>query len=119
MKRRCPKCSAEWELKGPVGFREECPECAAYLHICTNCRHYDAVNRGCRIPTTEPVREPSEINFCEEYEYNGEGVPGRAPGVASGRTPTPSRSAAPPSNKAAAGDEARRRFEDLFRKPPT
>ena len=115
MKRRCIKCGTDWEIKGPVSFREECPECAAFVHTCANCRHYDAVNRGCCSPTTEPVRDPSEMNFCEEFEYGPGG------GEASGKAAAPGRPAAAPSAKAAekplTPDEARRRFEDLFRDP--
>ena len=115
MKRRCIKCGTDWEIKGPVSFREECPECAAFVHTCVNCRHYDAVNRGCTIPTTEPVRDPGEMNFCEEFEYGPGG------GEASGRGAAPGRPAAAPaakpSEKPLTPDEARRRFEDLFRDP--
>jgi len=112
MKRRCPKCGATWELKGPVGFREECPECAAYMHTCTNCRHYDAPTRGCRATPAEPVAECEEMNFCEEFEYGaGETPSGSAPGPSAGKA------APPPAPRGRAEDEARRRFEGLFRDP--
>ena len=113
MKRRCPKCSAEWEVKGPVGFREECPDCAVYLHTCLNCRVYDAKASGCRSPTTEPVTGPGEMNFCEEFEF-GPGAP--APEPAAGGAPTRKDGPAA-AGKPLAGDEARRRFDSLFRDP--
>ena len=112
MKRRCLKCGAEWEIKGPVTFREECPECAAFVHTCVNCLRYDATNRGCCSPTTEPVRDPSEMNFCEEFEYG----PGGS-GETSAKGAAPARSAAKPPEKPLTPDEARRRFEDLFQDP--
>jgi hypothetical protein len=113
MKRRCPKCSTEWEVKGPIGFREECPECAAYLHTCSNCRIFDARSGACRSPTPEPVADLQSINFCEEFEYGPGGDP-------NGVAPPPRAPAArpPPAGKPASADDARRRFENLFRKDP-
>jgi hypothetical protein len=112
MKRRCPKCSAEWEIKGPIGFREECPECAAYLHTCANCRIFDAHSGTCRSPTTEPVTDIQSINFCEEFEYGPGGDPNGVVPPARPRT-----AARLPSSRPASLDEARKRFEDLFRDP--
>ena len=117
MKRRCPKCSAEWEIKGPIGFREECPECAAYLHICLNCRVYDAKTQGCRSPTTEPVEDPGAMNFCEEFEFGPGGAgAGPAAGAPPSRGASPGKNA-PATGKPLAGDDARRRFDSLFRDP--
>ena len=111
MKRRCLKCSAEWQMKGPIGFREECPECAAFVHTCLNCRLYDASGQRCSSPTTEPVRGPGEVNFCEEFEYHLGAPKGPSPGV---RPSGPSPGGRPAESPNAA-EEARRRFEDLFR----
>ena len=108
MKRRCPKCGAEWEIKGPIGFREECPECAAFLHTCANCAHYDGPTKGCRIPTTESVRDREETNFCEEFEFG----PGTAGPPAAGGSTGP---AGKPADRPLSAAEARKRFEDLFR----
>ena len=125
MKRRCPKCGAEWEIKGPISFREECPECAAFMHTCLHCRHWHGPSRRCRIPTTEPVRDPAENNFCEDFEFGpgGAGAADEAPrgGTTSGPGKAPGAGApgAGPGNKPVSGDEARRRFDDLFRDPKT
>ena len=110
MKRRCPKCSAAWEIKGPIGFREECPECAAFVHTCLNCRNYDPVRRDCRIPTTEPVHDCEGANFCEDYEF---GTP--ASGTAASRIRPAAHS--PPADGKISAEEARRRFENMFRDP--
>jgi len=127
MKRRCPKCSAEWDIKGPISFREECPECAAYLHTCGNCRLFDAKANQCRSPTTEPVGDRYENNFCEEYEFlHGEAglsaakPPARGPsakGAANGSTANGIVSRGS-NGKTISADEARRRFENLFKDPP-
>jgi len=117
MKRRCPKCGAEWEIKGPVGFREECPECAAFMHTCTSCVYYEPATRSCSIATTDPVPDRQSVNFCEEFEFNtGEAPAGgksAAPKAASPKAAAPSRSADPKLT----AEEARRRFEGLFRDP--
>ena len=123
MKRRCAKCSAEWEIKGPISFREECPECAAYLHTCSNCRIFDARSASCRSPTTEAVADIQTINFCEEFEYgpggdpNGVTPPGGASAKAGGPAGRQARNSggAGPAGKAPSADDASKRFEDLFR----
>jgi len=111
MKRRCPKCGAEWEIKGPIGFREECPECAVFMHACANCVQYEPQTRGCRLPTTDAVHDRQSVNFCEEFEFNT----GEPPVGGKGAPPktAPSRSAEPKPP----AEEARRRFENLFRDP--
>jgi hypothetical protein len=121
MKRRCLKCGAEWEIKGPVGFREECPECAAFVHTCANCALYDPAGRRCTSPTTEPVRDSHEMNFCEEFEYGAPGTgpaPGKGPPAArTGPGVPPGKPADKGADKPISADEARRRFENLFREP--
>jgi hypothetical protein len=92
---RCRKCGAEWEAER-VGVRDECPECAAFVHTCTNCSHYDAGNRDCSLPDTESVRERAGQNFCDEFAY---GEPAGSAG---------------PKERPPSADEARRRFEQLF-----
>jgi hypothetical protein len=110
MKRRCPKCSAEWESKGVIGFREECPDCAAFLHTCANCRIFDARSGACRSPTTEPVADLQGVNFCEEFEFGPGGDPNGIP-------PAPRAAGPKPPAKPMTADEARRKFESLFRDP--
>jgi len=101
MKIRCVKCGTEWEVKGQVGVRDECPECAAYVHTCTNCAHYESATQSCAMPNTEEVRDREGQNFCEEFAF-GPGRPASAP------APTP---------KPLPADEARRKFDSLFRDP--
>ncbi|MBM4018381.1 MAG: hypothetical protein FJ288_08670 [Planctomycetes bacterium] len=115
MKRRCLKCGAEWEIKGPIAVREECPECAAYVHTCTNCAHFDSRTRACRLPNTDPARDWNDMNFCEEFEYGPGGT-----GSAEKARPAarPSAGAAPRApERPPTEEEARRKFEGLFRDP--
>jgi len=100
MKRRCPKCDAEWDGPERIGVREECPECAAFIHTCVNCLRFDPATGACTLPDTEPVREPRAANFCESFEYG----------------PDAQRRAPPPDIPTrSTEEEARRKFEDLFR----
>ena len=69
--RRCQKCGAEWisDKKQP-GAKETCPECAAYLHCCLNCRFHElGVYNDCSIGTTEYVADKDGCNFCDEFEF--------------------------------------------------
>jgi hypothetical protein len=110
MKIRCLKCGEMWEVDGRIGFRDECPECAAYIHTCTHCGHYDAATRSCRLPNTEQVHDREGQNFCEEFAFGSGGSvhpsgPGRAaPGPA-------------PADKPPSAEDARRKFDRLFRDP--
>ncbi len=97
-----PSC---WSCAAPLPYpnyaavpREaECPKCGRDLHACRNCRHYDpGVNNKCREPNAEWVTDRERANFCEFYQL------AETPRGAGG----PDRSA-----------EARRKLDDLFRKP--
>jgi len=100
MKRRCPKCDAEWEGPERIGAREECPECAAFLHTCVNCARFDPSTGACTIPEAEPVRDPRAANFCEFFHFEPD----------AGRRPPP-----PEPSERSTEHDARRKFEDLFR----
>lgn len=102
MKRRCPKCDAEWDGPERIGVREECPECAAFLHTCVNCARFDVSTGTCTEPDVESVRDPYGANFCELFVFEAEAA----------------RRGAPPPPQVAdrsAEEDARRKFEDLFR----
>lgn len=103
MRIRCPKCGAEWEGKDRIGVRDECPECAAYLHTCTNCANYDPALNDCGIPTTDAVHDRRGQNFCDEFVF-GSPSAGKSPGKAREK----------PAEKRLSPEEARKRFEDLF-----
>jgi len=100
MKRRCPKCDAEWDGPERIGVREECPECAAFLHTCVNCARYDPSTQTCTLPDVEAVRDPNVANYCEEFTMGPAGE--RRAGTLKG-------------GRRDAEEEARKKFEDLFR----
>jgi len=101
MKRRCPKCDHEWDGPARVGVREECPECAAFLHTCANCSRFDRGTGTCTLPDVEPVRDPMVGNYCEEFTI---GAVGEKPPRRAGK-----------SSPRVTQKEARRKFDDLFR----
>ena len=56
-----------------VGFREECEQCSADLHVCKNCRFYDeSAYNECRESSADVVREKERANYCDYFEP-GEG----------------------------------------------
>jgi len=66
----CWKCNADLKpVPQPYGRRAECPNCAAELHVCRMCRHYDkAKAKQCREPVAEPVQDKTRANFCDWFQ---------------------------------------------------
>jgi hypothetical protein len=93
----CAKCRNPYEVKDRIGRKDTCPKCDADLHTCLNCRHYNPrAHNECNETQAEWVREKDRSNFCDYFE------PSRGAG------------AGPPST--ARQNDARARFEDLFKK---
>lgn len=64
----CWKCGMLLELTS-AARRDECPECAAELHVCRMCRFYDPrVSQACLEPVAEPVLDKERANFCGYFE---------------------------------------------------
>jgi hypothetical protein len=89
----CHRCGAE-VTRDPVGVRDTCERCRAYLHCCRNCEFYEVgAHNDCREPNSEMVADKEEGNFCDYFRF------GSAPRAAqSGRS------------------DARAKLEGLFRK---
>lgn len=66
----CWKCNADLKaVPQPFGRRAECPACAAELHVCRMCRHYDTAKaKQCREPVAEPVNDKTRANFCDWFQ---------------------------------------------------
>jgi hypothetical protein len=66
----CWKCNADLKaVPQPCARRAECPACAAELHVCRMCRHYDkAKAKQCREPVAEPVQDKTRANFCDWFQ---------------------------------------------------
>ena len=70
----CGTCGTKLDLVGnTVGRRETCPHCAAELHACIHCRHYDdQVAKSCKEPFAEVPDDKTDANFCDLFQI-GEG----------------------------------------------
>lgn len=72
MEFQCFKCGAGLKFSERVGFREECESCGEDVHVCKNCRFYDAsAYNECREPSAEVIREKERANRCEYFEGGG------------------------------------------------
>ncbi|MEK6300901.1 MAG: hypothetical protein AABO41_09285 [Acidobacteriota bacterium] len=67
----CHHCKNEVKLEAPVARADECPHCAADLHCCLNCLHYDpSMSNRCREPQAEWVSDREKANFCDFFTPN-------------------------------------------------
>lgn len=92
----CALCKKEIEVDKYFSRKSTCPSCRGDLHICLNCRfHSETAHNKCNEPKAEFQRVRDKANFCDYFVFT-EGN-------------------APPSSGNAQQD-ARKKFEDLFRK---
>jgi hypothetical protein len=93
---RCHRCGVAAGAD-PVGRREVCAGCGAWLHCCRNCDFFaPGAHHDCREPVAEVVVVKEDANFCDWFR------------------PRPDDGAQRASDPAV---EARARLERLFRKP--
>jgi len=97
---RCPNCGRNVVAFGAVGFESLCPHCAAPLHACRACRHFDTSARWeCRAPIAASVPEKSKANTCTHFEA-------RLVLDATGKR----------TGTAASGSDPKSQFENLFKR---
>lgn len=93
----CFKCGAVLPLDARIGRKDTCAECDADLHCCLNCGLYNrSAHNECDEPQAEWVRDKDRANFCDYFE--------------------PRRGARKGAARSGTAEEARARFEGLFRK---
>ena len=64
---RCGESLASLSL--PLSRQDQCPACAADLHVCKMCVHFDRhVPRQCREDGAEDVTEKERTNFCDWFK---------------------------------------------------
>jgi hypothetical protein len=92
----CFQCGAPYQAKDRVGRNAVCLRCGADLHCCLNCRHHNAhAHNECNETQAEWVRDKDRSNYCDYFD------PKRGAG---------------PANKDSSKDDARVRFDSLFKK---
>jgi hypothetical protein len=65
---RCPNCGKNVAAFGAVSPDSRCPHCAASLHACRACRHFDSSARWeCRAPIEARVADKSKANTCASF----------------------------------------------------
>ena len=66
----CFACNAVVNLASGerVGFRDDCEQCGADLHVCLNCRYHDpSAYNECHEPQSERVSARDRANRCEYF----------------------------------------------------
>jgi hypothetical protein len=65
---RCPNCGKNVAASGAIAQDTRCPHCAAPLHACRACRHFDSSARWeCRAPITVHVPDKASANTCASF----------------------------------------------------
>jgi len=114
----CRHCGTPITIGEPIPRDAECSGCGKDVRACVQCRHYDpALNNACRETMADPVVEKERRNFCEYFSLSNEPF---KPATASSRE-AEARAKLEGlfggKPKPLAGSDARRRLEDLFKKP--
>jgi predicted RNA-binding Zn-ribbon protein involved in translation (DUF1610 family) len=107
---RCTQCGVVLRAVDQTGV---CPQCGFELHSCKQCVYFDpSANFECRQPVTERVARKDQKNVCTLYSIKtAVERETTTPNAGIARRPAPSVSS-PPS----AASDARRAFENLFKK---
>jgi hypothetical protein len=91
----CSLCGKEIQTDKYFSRKSSCSKCGGDMHICLNCRFYsESSHNKCIEKKAEFQRSRDKANFCDYFVFRE----------------TTSESAG------SAKDDAKKRFEDLFRK---
>ena len=108
MRARCSSCGA---VLSP-GFDQngECPRCHAALHSCKQCVHFDTGRQfECTQPILERVAKKDAKNSCSFFEFRMTVEKDTSPVTYATSAPAAATTAGRPN-------DARKAFEDLFKK---
>ena len=110
---RCYSCATA--LPAGTDFKGACPKCAAALHCCKQCAHFEPSTRfQCLKPIPERIPSKDKVNECESFK----------PRVTVARDATQATAAPPPSSSRPSSsfdqqrrpNDARAAFDSLFKK---
>ena len=106
---RCSNCGAV--LQPNADPNAKCPRCAFELHSCKQCRFFDSAARfECMQPVPEQIARKDVRNDCTFYEFRTTIEKDTAPAASQVSV------AAAVSTSPARPNDARRAFDDLFKK---
>lgn len=104
---RCSSCGAA--LPPKFDFNGECPKCHAALHSCKQCVHFDTSRQfECTQPIPERFAKKDAKNDCKFFAFRMT--------VEKDTSPVTYATSAPAPVAAARPNDARKAFEDLFKK---
>ncbi len=107
MRARCTSCGAV--LSPGFDQKGECPRCHAALHSCKQCVHFDTGRQfECTQPVPERIAKKDAKNNCSFFEFRMTVEKDTSPVTYATSTPAPTVAGRP--------NDARRAFEDLFKK---
>ncbi len=120
---QCYKCQEELVFDVKIGRLDTCPNCAAYLHSCKNCRFWSiSAHNQCTENQGEFIRDRESGNFCNWFAFRVMGEDNSAElnatkaklaALFGGGPAKPTVGLAPPASPDA---DARARLEALFKK---
>ena len=107
---RCANCGAV--LVQGFDLSGKCPRCASELHCCKQCVHFDTGARfECTQPIPERIAKKDARNECTFFEFRVTIEKDTAPSAPVGGPPS-----AATNTNAARPNDARKAFDDLFKK---
>ena len=107
MRARCASCGAV--LAPGFDVNGECPRCHFALHCCKQCVHFDTGKQfECTQPIPERITKKDAKNNCRFFEFRMT--------VEKDTSPVTYATPAAPPSTAARPNDARKAFEDLFKK---
>jgi hypothetical protein len=105
MRARCTNCGAV--LLPGFDPKGQCPRCQFELHCCKQCVHFDTAARfECTQPIPEAITKKDARNECTFFEFR----------VTVEKDTSPASAVAVAPTAAARPNDARKAFEDLFKK---
>jgi hypothetical protein len=109
MRARCTSCGAM--LAPGFDVNGECPKCQTALHCCKQCVHFDTGRQfECTQPIPERITKKDAKNECTFFEFRMTVEKDTSP-VNYAKNPS-----APAATSPSRPNDARRAFEDLFKK---
>jgi hypothetical protein len=108
---RCFNCSAQ--LPPDISFGGSCPKCAAALHCCKQCAHFEPSTRfQCLKPVPVRIAVKDQANECALFKPRVTVARDSATAPGNGHPPAPAANVPVPRS----ANDARAAFDSLFRK---